>query len=365
MKEALDSHGGVAGCQVAVCKLDTSKQDASNTKLEGISHYNNFEYRDGYICMRKAYNIGKGKVYKVAEIADKLQGPTGLVVLDDFTPNNRVGTISSVPGSRGKTTLFPWTESGCYQSFATLQELEVHMDVGTHTKDLEQETTYDRTRKRWLEKVTGVHEQQPHNLPAEMVESITEDPQTSGWALKMAKKASTMSAAVKAFLVDQFNIGVNTGRKVDPDAVAKHMKTARKNGKFVFQPSEWRTPKQISSFFSRMAAAQKQKPVGQTLAADDESKIHADEEDVTAWEVASHEETVRQAVYDEIDISHPIRYGDVNVCLMVAHGKWKTKKIAELSDICGNFGLDIDGSGKRKDSYGKALKLLVSKCSCK
>ena len=238
------------------------------------------------------------------------------------------------------------------------------MDVGTHTKDLEQETTYDRTRKRWLEKVTGVHEQQPHNLPAEMVESITEDPQTSGWALKMAKKASTMSAAVKAFLVDQFNIGVNTSRKVDPDAVAKHMKTARKNGQFVFQPSEWRTPKQSSSFFSRMAAAQKQKPVGQTLAADNESKIHADEEDVTAWEVASHEETVRQAVYDEIDISHPIRYGDVNVCLMVAHGKWETKRIAELSDICGNFGLDIDGSGKRKDSYGKALKLLVSKCSC-
>ena len=71
------------------------------------------------------------------------------------------------------------------------------MDVGTHTKDLEQETTYDRIRKRWIEKVTGVPEQQPHNLPAEMVESITEDPQTSGWALKMAKKASTMSAAEK------------------------------------------------------------------------------------------------------------------------------------------------------------------------
>ena len=64
-------------------------------------------------------------------------------------------------------------------------------------------------------------------------------------------------------------------------------------------------------------------------------------------------------------MSHPIRYGDVNVCLMVAHEKWKTKKIAELSDICENFGLDIDGSGKRKDSYGKALKLLVSKCPCR
>ena len=82
-----------------------------------------------------------------------------------------------------------------------------------------------------------------------------------------------------------------------------------------------------------MAAAQKQKLVGQTRAADDESKIHADEEDVTAWEVASHEETVRQAVYDEIDISHPIRYDDVNVCLMVAHGKWKTKK----SQSCQTF----------------------------
>ena len=109
------------------------------------------------------------------------------------------------------------------------------MDVRTHTKDLEQETTYDRIRKRWIEKVTGVPEQQPHNLPAEMVESITEDPQTSGWALKMAKKASTMSAAVKAFLVNQFNIGVNTGHKVDPDTtIAKHMKTARKMANLCF-----------------------------------------------------------------------------------------------------------------------------------
>ena len=98
---------------------------------------------------------------------------------------------------------------------------------------------------------------------------------------------------------------------------------------------------------------------------------HADEEDVTAWEVASHEETVRQAVYDEIDISHPIRYGDVNVCLMVAHGKWKTKKIAELSDICGNFGLDIDGLEKEKtvtekhSSYWSAsAHVMINKSTC-
>ena len=43
-------------------------------------------------------------------------------------------------------------------------------------KTLNRKPLMTKSGKRWLEKVTGVHEQQPHNLPAEMVESITEDP---------------------------------------------------------------------------------------------------------------------------------------------------------------------------------------------
>jgi hypothetical protein len=44
MKEALDSHGGITGCQFAVCQINNLKLNAKNIKLEGISLYNNFEY---------------------------------------------------------------------------------------------------------------------------------------------------------------------------------------------------------------------------------------------------------------------------------------------------------------------------------
>ena len=45
MKEALDSHGGIKGCQIAVYKISKDRHETS-AKWEGISLLNNFEFRD-------------------------------------------------------------------------------------------------------------------------------------------------------------------------------------------------------------------------------------------------------------------------------------------------------------------------------
>ena len=80
-----------------------------------------------------------------------------------------------------------------------------------------------------------------------------------GWASKGPRKVSTVSQKAKLFLTGQFNTGVRTDRKADATHVAKIMKTLKNdNGQFLFLPTEWRTAKQISSLFSRLAAAQKQ-----------------------------------------------------------------------------------------------------------
>ena len=72
-----------------------------------------------------------------------------------------------------------------------------------------------------------------------------------------------------------------TGNKEDPVKVANEMRSLRKSsGKLRFAPVEWRTSKQISGYFSRLAAAQRQKKaVGQLLV----EAENIDENDLQAW----------------------------------------------------------------------------------
>ena len=73
-----------------------------------------------------------------------------------------------------------------------------------------------------------------------------------------------------------------TGNKEDPGKVENEMCSLRDDsGKLRFVPEEWRTAKQISSYFSRLAAAQREnKAVGKRL---DEAE-NIDENDLQTWD---------------------------------------------------------------------------------
>ena len=80
-----------------------------------------------------------------------------------------------------------------------------------------------------------------------------------GWVLKQLKKPYRLNEQQKAYLEAKFNIGQSTGRKVDPDVVSKEIRRARgKDGERLFGVSEFLTPQQVSSFFSRLAAMLRQ-----------------------------------------------------------------------------------------------------------
>ena len=83
-----------------------------------------------------------------------------------------------------------------------------------------------------------------------------------GWALKEAKRVERFNENQKSYLLAKFNIGQATGRKLDPEVVAKEMRRARAtDGKRLFLVEEFLSLQQISSFFSRMAAKARQQPV--------------------------------------------------------------------------------------------------------
>ncbi|PFX33632.1 hypothetical protein AWC38_SpisGene1492 [Stylophora pistillata] len=148
--------------------------------------------------------------------------------------------------------------------------------------------------------------------------STREAPQ-QGWALKWQRKGQRATENAKKFRVEKFNRGVTTGNKEDPATVAREMRVARdESGKLCFAPEEWRTAKQIVSYFSRLAATQRQlKAPGEPLVEQDEV---ISEEDLQARETERQLQELHTAVNEEVNLKHPIEYNRHDICGLTKRG---------------------------------------------
>ena len=64
-----------------------------------------------------------------------------------------------------------------------------------------------------------------------------------GWAQTKSKRRSRFSVKVKNYLLEQFMIGEETGRKVTPGEASARMRTVRtEEGAQIFGKDEWLTP---------------------------------------------------------------------------------------------------------------------------
>ena len=96
---------------------------------------------------------------------------------------------------------------------------------------------------------------------------------------------------------------VITGNKEDPVKVANEMCSLRDdNGK------------QISSYFSRLTAAQRQnKAVGKLR---DEAE-NIDENDLQTWDNEQRLRELQVSLYDQVDLRHPIIYDGHDICSLL------------------------------------------------
>ncbi|KAK3736760.1 hypothetical protein QZH41_008000 [Actinostola sp. cb2023] len=357
MKQALESHGGLKGCRVAVVKIDPSTDNSSDNKIPGISLLNNFSYEYDGIRAWRSYNIGPGRLFTYADLQVQPQRKTCLGVIHGFGARTQHGTMRA-DSSTTNAEIFSCNEIGCVLTFRSEAEAVAHMDTGKHVRQVEKESLYDSVRKKWADIVTGV---QPRNqLPSSGGEQSISDTQAErqprGWALKATKKPSRMSDKVKAYLVECFDAGVQSGLKANPIEVAKELKLAKdQNGKTLFTPQEWRTSQQIASFFSRLSAAQRQRQIEEYA---DENEIQ--EEDIRAWEAAAAFKELQSGVVNDFNQpDHPIMVAQKNICQLVHSKKLSLLKIAELMDICTNLQIQVDGQKGRKISYIKPLESLL------
>ena len=254
---------GVAGCQVAVATVDTSKQSLISHKMKAVTSYNDITFHDRGMTVRQAYNIGGGKVMSHEDLTSishgKSQGETGLIIVNQFSePQVIEGRVRNHNlDTTTESARFPCPESGCLSMFNSHKDVEDHILTGSHVlENTCKETSMDKARKKWAKYCNEVvvSERLAYEATdiAETDESYSSN-FTQGWALKTVKSRPRFSNHVKNFLHSKFQIGENSGNKVTPKEVEREMKILKDDdGQKVFRPCEYLTASQIASYFSRL-----------------------------------------------------------------------------------------------------------------
>ena len=369
MKEALESHGGIAGCRAAVAEIVVEKETGGGNKLKGISKFNNFEFTEAGIRVWRAYQLGPGSL--VSYEGNTQQEETGMKVLQTFGPSSRCGNVATGPNSntsrKNRNEVLFCDVPGCVLTFKSENEAQAHMDTGTHQLVLERETVYDTVRRKRAQHVTGIvsrpaesskSAQQPEgNLSTCSVDDVP----VQGWALKVPKTRTKTSEMVKAFLMAKFNEGFLSGKKANPGEVTKETQDARLQGiTIVFTGRmENRTPNY--KFFPRLSALQKHKGAHPVTIEEEEN---LNDDDFSSWEGRSSEQNLRHDVYEAVDLQHPLSFENRNICAMAKGKKLKNLKVVELKNICARYALTVVGNPQRKNPYIDAIEELVRSCSC-
>ena len=204
--------------------------------------------------------------------------------------------------------------------------------------------------KQYLEEGIGII---PTLNPTVTATSSANPTVSEGWALKANKKLYRFNEKQKQYLQAKFNIGQETGRKMDPNVVSSQMRKALDpDGKRLFNVSEFLSPQQVKSYFSRHAAKVRQ-----------QCDVLA--EDIIAADEEANFCSLREAACSNIQLQHPIEFNQYNICMMFSEDSLQKLKLGLLQEMCECLQLDVPKKRvRRKALYLTLLNEAVCKCPC-
>ena len=254
--------------------------------------------------------------------------------------------------------LFPCPENGCVKSFQRFSNLENHLDFGKHNYALERETFLDKAMLAYATKLDKRDISLEYQTSDDLSSCHALDPLPKGWALKSSTvQRKRFSENQKLYLSKLFDVGEQTGRKVDANNVSKLMRKARNiDGSFLFDASEYLTAKQIAYFFSRLARKRRVAQVGESKEEEEELEAQLEEEGI--------ENLARNIIY-EIGLIHPIMFDTYNLCDLATGSKLSKFSISMLQEICTFYDLDTSLiKAKRKKPYIEILTNFIGNRTC-
>ena len=229
--------------------------------------------------------------------------------------------------------------------------MEKHLSLERCTQSLEKRTLLDLAKLGYKSRLEEGGACISITAPiAAQKETSTDQCIGEGWALKCAKKGYPFNEQQKAYLDAKFAIGQTTGKKLDSDVVAREMRHALvPDGVCLSKVSEFLTPQQIASYFSRRAAKIRQQPANDV-------DIRASEED----NFARARETAMA-----ITLQHPITYDQYDIYSMTKDGSLERLKHSMLQNICQKLELEVPPKPARhKRIYLDLLERAVANCTC-
>ena len=253
MHTALESYNGVRRCYASVLKIGDMPSTRESLKWPGVTNYTNFSFEEGGVRSWLAYNIGD-QFHPYAKLIKQQVGP--LVTTCSVGKYTEPKVLTGAIGQQREDVQFSCTESNCVKTFPTDELLTHHLAAGQHMFRPLKESRFDQIARQWAERIGEMQADTAHSskgtatVTSEAVSASMSQAIHCGWARRVSKARKRFSQEVKDFLLAQFMVGVNTGKKENPETASKRLKSQ-------FKRDDWLTAQQIASFFSRLALLHK------------------------------------------------------------------------------------------------------------
>ena len=145
----------VQSTTATVWAINETQKTLEVHKIEGFSKYYNFKFEVEGIRAWRAYGVGLGRFIPYREVITEPQGPTDLIVHENFFPLIEARVYKRETNSENKQCSggFSCSEPGYDMGFKKFSKLENNLDADEHSQvQRHSDTVYDKLRRDWEEK---------------------------------------------------------------------------------------------------------------------------------------------------------------------------------------------------------------------
>ncbi|CAF3125343.1 unnamed protein product [Rotaria sp. Silwood2] len=290
IKLGMEYCGGVKNVKIGVGEVINNVDSIDSYPIADISMIRNIVYQNDYMVLRKASEIGPGRVinFKTLDI------PINMKLIESFEPNaefsfriNRINNNNNVHlenkerHDRKYTSFFFCSTDACIESFQSEDELIAHELIGRHTTKDSKLSANDTAKVLLFEKLrngannfqTNSQTTTTYNLPNNLPKHFSLFEKT-GWALRVHKPPHRIDKSIKEFIQKIHAEEKLNGRKIAPEEYVRLIRLARNNdGTKKFSTSQYLTPSQVRTQVRQLANNKKSKDHSNSMSIDSVTNI--------------------------------------------------------------------------------------------
>jgi hypothetical protein len=251
--------GGVKNVKIGVAELTTDKIKINNAAtIPEISSIRSVVYTDNGMIIRKASNIGNGRLIQYSN----LKVTCNMKLIESFSPSNHKVNMKKQNEriDRQMTSFYFCPEYACISTFKSEAELNDHIALGQHLTIDDKMTTYDIAKIQLLDKLHDANLSTSKSQLPTSSSSISTKPShqlnvsetmkyvsTEGWALKIHKPHRPIDPAVKLFIKSIMDEEKLYSVKFSEKDFVRRIRTARRNdGTKTFSTDQYLTASQVT-----------------------------------------------------------------------------------------------------------------------